>query len=74
MITESDSYNTIEFDQYYAILPPGINKVKYLNHYNANEVTPGFKYNSDTNHEWVDEQEIQAMIRKYVDPDFEPIK
>ena len=42
MITESDSFNTIEFDKYYAILPSDIDKTKYLEHYNAKEVEKGF--------------------------------
>ncbi|MDT9547524.1 MAG: UDP-N-acetylglucosamine 4,6-dehydratase (inverting) [Chlorobium phaeovibrioides] len=72
MITESDSYNTIEFDRYYAILPSDAKKEKYLKHFNASEVAPGFKYNSGTNIEWVDEDALRALIRQYVDPEFEP--
>jgi len=72
MITESDSYNTIEFDRYYAILPSDAKKEKYLKHFNASEVAPGFKYNSGTNNEWVDEDALRALIRQYVDPEFEP--
>ena len=49
MITESDSYNTIEFDKYYAILPSDAKKEKYLKHFNAVEVPAGFRYNSGTN-------------------------
>ncbi len=72
MITESDSYNTIEFDRYYAILPSDANKEKYLAHFNAGEVPKGFKYNSGTNAEWVDEEAMRLLIRRYVDPNFEP--
>ena len=49
MITESDSYNTIEFNRYYAILSSDAKKEKYLGHFNASEVPQGFKYNSGTN-------------------------
>ncbi|QEQ57245.1 UDP-N-acetylglucosamine 4,6-dehydratase (inverting) [Chlorobium phaeovibrioides] len=72
MITESDSYNTIDFERYYAILPSDAKKEKYLKHFNASEVTPGFKYNSGTNTEWVDEDALRVLIRQYVDPEFEP--
>lgn len=72
MITESDSYNTIEFDRYYAILPSDANKETYLKHFNACEVQKGFKYNSGTNQQWVDEEELRSLIRQYVDPEFEP--
>jgi UDP-N-acetylglucosamine 4,6-dehydratase (inverting) len=71
MITESDSYNTIEFDRYYAILPSDANKQKYLDHFNACEVPKGFKYNSGTNQEWVDEEAMRKLIRLYVDPNFD---
>lgn len=72
MITESDSYNTIEFDRYYAILPSDADKEKYLKHFHACEVPKGFKYNSGTNKQWVDEEELRLLIRQYVDPEFEP--
>ena len=72
MITESDSYSTIEFDQYYAILPTDEIKDKFLKHYGASEVLAGFRYNSGTNNEWVDEETLQELIRLHVDPGFEP--
>jgi UDP-N-acetylglucosamine 4,6-dehydratase/5-epimerase len=72
MITESDSYNTIEFDRYYAILPTDANKEKYIKHYNGKEAPKGFKYNSGTNSEWIDVEEMRELIKKYVDPDFKP--
>ncbi len=74
MITESDSYNTIEFDKYYAILPSGSNKEKYLAHFNAVEVPKGFQYNSGTNTQWVEVKEMQELIKTYVYPDFKPFE
>jgi UDP-N-acetylglucosamine 4,6-dehydratase/5-epimerase len=74
MITESDSYNTIEFDRYYAILSSDAKKEKYLNHFNGSEVPKGFRYNSGTNTQWVDVDEMRELIRKFVDPGFEPIE
>ena len=73
MITESDSYNTIEFDRYYAILPSGENFDKYLKHYNAQMVTHGFKYNSGQNDEWETVETLREKIVKYVDKDFKPL-
>jgi len=72
MITESDSYNTIEFDKYYAILPSGANKGNYLTHFRAKEVPRGFKYNSGENKQWVNVEEMRELIKKYVDPNFKP--
>ena len=66
MITESDSYNTIKFDRYYAILPTDVNKEKFLSHYNAKEVPQGFKYNSGTNTEWETVESMREKIKKYV--------
>ena len=71
MITESDSYNTIEFDNYYAILPSGINFEKYSEHYKAKMITPGFKYSSDNNTEWETVETMREKIKKYVDSTFE---
>ena len=73
MITESDSYNTIEFNRYYAILSSDAKKEKYLGHFNASEVPKGFKYNSGTNREWVDADALRELIRLHVDPAFEPL-
>jgi UDP-N-acetylglucosamine 4,6-dehydratase (inverting) len=70
MITESDSYNTIEFDKYYAILPSGSDFDKYLKHYNAQFVTPGFRYNSGTNTQWETVETLREKIKKYVDSNF----
>ncbi len=72
MITESDSYNTIEFDKYYAILPSDANKQKYLTHFKAREVEKGFKYNSGTNSDWESIDSLREKIVKFVDPDFKP--
>lgn len=72
MITESDSYNTIEFDKYYAILPSDRLKEKYLHHFNGWSVAKGFRYNSGTNSHWIDVQEMRTLIRDNIDPDFQP--
>ena len=71
MITESDSYTTIEFGEYYAILPSGVNFEKYLIHYHAKMITPGFKYSSDNNTEWETVETMREKIRRFVDPDFD---
>jgi len=74
MITASDSYNTIEFDKYYAILPPNADKQKYLKHFQAEEVERGFQYNSGTNNKWETVESMRELIKKYVDKNFEPIE
>lgn len=74
MITSSDSYNTIVFDKYYAILPSDVEKQKYLKHFKAEEVTRGFQYNSGTNDKWETVESMRELIKKYVDENFEPIQ
>ena len=74
MITSSDSYNTIEFDKYYAILTSDAEKEKYLKHYNAKEVEKGFQFNSGTNDKWETVESMRELIKKYVDPNFGPIQ
>ncbi len=72
MITESDSYNTIEFDRYFAIIPSDSDKQMYLKHFNGWEVAKGFKYNSGTNTQWETEETMIEKIKLFVDPDFKP--
>lgn len=74
MITTSDSYNTIEFDKYYAILTSDVKKEEYLKHFNAREVEKGFQYNSKTNDTWETVESIRELIKKHIDPNFEPIQ
>jgi UDP-N-acetylglucosamine 4,6-dehydratase len=71
MITISDAMNTIDIGKYYAILPSGANKNKYLAHFGGKEVPEGFSYNSGENSEWVSVEEMRELITKYVDPNFE---
>lgn len=74
MITSSDSFQTIDIGKYYAILPAGCNKRKYIDYYKGVEVEKGFRYNSGENSDWVDVEEMRRLIRKYVDPNFEPFQ
>lgn len=73
MITEADSFFTVDLGKYYAILPqvPVWPKEDYYKATNCKEVTPGFKYNSGTNNEWLTVSEIRNLIRQHVDPTFE---
>jgi UDP-N-acetylglucosamine 4,6-dehydratase/5-epimerase len=74
MITESDSYTTIDLGKYYAILPSGCNKAKYLEHHRAIEVTPGFSYNSGNNNKWISIEDMRKLLKENVDSDFKPVE
>lgn len=66
MITASDSYNTIEFDRYFAIMPTGADEKKYLEYYHAKKVTPGFQYNSGLNDRWETVASLTEKIQKSI--------
>ncbi|MCB4412105.1 UDP-N-acetylglucosamine 4,6-dehydratase (inverting) [Synechococcus sp. MU1611] len=74
MITASDSFSTIDLGQYYAILPSdGSANGQYSNSGKAiKAVEPGFAYNSGSNPEFLTVEQIRDLIRKHVDPTFQP--
>lgn len=72
MITESDAMNTIDIGKYYAILPAGVDKQKYLNHFGGKAVPVGFSYSSGKNESWVTVEEMRELIVKFVDSKFKP--
>lgn len=72
MITESDSPNTVDMGEYYAILPSGDPDLidSYCRHRKATRVAPGFRYDSGTNEEFLSIEELRALIRQHIDPAF----
>ena len=74
MITASDSHNTIDIGQYYAILPTYDFKDGFLEYYKgAKKVPVGFCYNSGTNEQWVSVDEMRQLIVKHIEQNFRPI-
>ena len=74
MITTTDSFNTIDLGEYYAILPSVSYKHSmqaYMDHHNAKIMPQGFHYSSDENTEWETVESIREKIKLYVDPNFE---
>lgn len=72
MITPSDSFNTYDLGDYYAILPsvPNWSLVEFIEEHKAKRVEEGFHYNSSNNQEWVGPEELRELIKKHVDPNF----
>jgi UDP-N-acetylglucosamine 4,6-dehydratase/5-epimerase len=72
MITASDSPNTVDMGEYYAILPPGDPDVvdRYCRDRGAVRVAPGFSYDSGTNEQFLTVEEIRTLIREHIDPAF----
>lgn len=65
MITSSDSFNTIDLEKYYAILPQGNSQIQtYYENKGGKMVEPGFCYNSGTNTDWLSVEQIQDLIKK----------
>ena len=75
MITSSDSFNTIDLGQYYAILNTSGGKSAdlYAKMKTAKKVPAGFCYNSGDNPRFLAIAEIQSLIKKHLDPSFRPI-
>jgi FlaA1/EpsC-like NDP-sugar epimerase len=73
MITASDSFNTVDWDNYFAILPiTGRHSVKhYCDHNGCELVTPGFAYNSGTNPDFLTVDQLRELIRLEVYPEFQ---
>jgi UDP-N-acetylglucosamine 4,6-dehydratase/5-epimerase len=74
MITASDSFNTLDLGRYYAILASGdeASRTHYLKQPGVTEVPPGFSYSSGSNTTFLTVEQLRALIREHVAPDFKP--
>lgn len=72
MITETDSMSTYDCGKYYVIAPsvPLWSMNDWMSKFKAVKVPEGFKYNSGTNSEWVNPEEIRTLIKAHIDPNF----
>lgn len=72
MITASDSPNTVDLGDYFAILPPGDPSAieRYCSRRSARLVPAGFSYDSGTNDQFLSVEEIRVLIQQHVDPGF----
>ncbi len=68
MITTSDSQNTVDMGEYYAILPTWAQYSidEYCQRRNAVPVEPGFFYNSGTNPDFLTVDQLRALIERDV--------
>ena len=67
MISSSDSYSTVELDNFYAILPQGNSKLikKFKKKNKSKIVKPGFEYSSDKNGSFLSLNELKKIIKDY---------
>ncbi len=72
MITMSDSPNTIDLGEYYAILPSGDPDLvdRYCAERGATRVVAGFCYDSGSNTDFLTVDALRALIVEHVDPAF----
>ncbi len=72
MITASDSLNTVDLGQYFAILPMAGNysREHYCDQNGCEPVEPGYSYNSGTNSDFLSVDQIRSLIRAHIDPNF----
>lgn len=61
MITEDDARHTVEFDNYYVILPE-LSWWNTKNHCNGKPLPEGFKYTSDSNTHWLTIEELRELV------------
>lgn len=68
MITETDAYNTVEFDNYFVILPSMClwDVEEFVEQFKGRYCPPGFKYNSGTNSEWLTVEQLRRQINDFV--------
>ena len=70
MITASDSFNTVDLGDYYAILPvAGVHTLEsYCQLVGGKPVPQGFAYNSGSNPNFLSVEQIRQLIREHIDP------
>ncbi len=64
MVGEDDAQNTVEFDDYYSILPSGRqgSRDRYMEQRGGKPCEEGFRYSSETNTQWLSPAEMETMI------------
>jgi len=72
MVTTTDAISTIEFDDYFVILPSMQlwDVDEFMQTFKGQRCVDGFSYNSGTNTEWLSVDQIRTLIREHVDPTF----
>lgn len=72
MITEMDSFNTIELEDGFVIAPatPTWSIDEYAKEHGGKKVAPYFKYDSGKNTDWLTPEQIRQQIIDHIDPNF----
>ncbi len=72
MVTETDSISTVEFRDYFVILPSTQlwDISKFMSTFGGQMCPEGYSYSSGTNSEWLSVKQLQELIRRHVDVNF----
>jgi UDP-N-acetylglucosamine 4,6-dehydratase/5-epimerase len=63
LLTEDESWQTVEFKTYYVVKPPPFISLKKIDYLKAGtSVKEGFRYSSDTNTEWLTDKQLLKMV------------
>jgi len=75
MVTSSDSPNTLDLGEYFAILGANANTQRqaYSQAMKAVGVKDGFSYDSGTNTDFLSVQDIRTLIKRHINPEFVPV-
>lgn len=71
MITETDALSTIEFGEYFVILPSMQlwDVDRFMHAFSGRRCAPDFKYNSGTNSDWLSVEQLRSLIYTHLNPD-----
>lgn len=71
MITTTDALNTIEFKDYFVILPSMTlwDIEQFTKNFDGRHCTDGFAYNSGTNTDWLSVEQLQELICTHLNPE-----
>ncbi len=67
MITENDAYSTLEFDDYFVILPSlNLWSIQdYMTTFNGRRCPSGFKYSSGENSDWLSVEQLRELVETF---------
>ncbi|MRR52617.1 MAG: UDP-N-acetylglucosamine 4,6-dehydratase (inverting), partial [Rhodocyclaceae bacterium] len=71
MITTTDAINTIEFRDYFVILPsmPLWDTEQFMQNFDGRHCADGFAYNSGTNTDWLSVEQLRELIYTHLNPE-----
>ena len=74
MITETDALNSLEFKDYFVILPSMKlwDVDRYLDVFDGRRCEAGFSYCSGTNTDWLSIEQLRSLLEEHIDSNFVP--